>query len=79
VQRFQENKFLLRCHKGAIVFNLRPTENFDKLPGKFTFFQALIVALPRKGLAFTPLSFQNADDANAMNYFHWHQHYLEFS
>jgi len=42
VQRFQENKFLLRRHKGAIVFKLRPTGNFDKLPGKFAFFPALL-------------------------------------
>jgi len=41
VQRFQESKFVLRRHKGAIVFNLRPTGIFDKLPGKFTFFEAL--------------------------------------
>jgi len=39
VQRFQGNKFLLRRHKEAIVFNLRPTGNFDKLSGKFTFFK----------------------------------------
>jgi len=45
VQRFQENKFLLRRHKGAIVFNLRPTGNCDELPGKFTFFQALVMSL----------------------------------
>ena len=28
-----------------IVFNLRPTQNFDKLLGKFTFFQALPVKI----------------------------------
>jgi len=31
----------LRHHKGAIVFNLQPTGNFDKPSGKFTFVQAL--------------------------------------
>jgi len=44
VQRFQENKFVLRRHKGAIVFNLAAHGDFDKLPGKFTFFQALLMS-----------------------------------
>jgi len=38
-------KTLLRRHKAAIVFNLRVTGNFDKLHGKFTFFEALATTL----------------------------------
>jgi len=49
VQHFQENKFLLRRHKGAIVFNLQPMGNFDKLPRIFTFFQALATMI-HKGI-----------------------------
>jgi len=45
VQRFQENKFILRHHKGELIFSLRSTENFNELPGKFTFFQALLDTL----------------------------------
>jgi len=31
----------MQHHKGAIIFNLQPTGNFEKLPRIFTFFQAL--------------------------------------
>jgi len=42
IRKASLNKFLLQHHKRAIVFNLQPTGNFDKLPWKFTFFQALV-------------------------------------
>jgi len=42
--------FLLLHHKGAIAFNLRPTGNFDKLPGKFTFFKPCLL-LPQMVIA----------------------------
>jgi len=38
---FSRKQILLQRHKGAIVFNLQPAENFDKLSRKFTFFQTL--------------------------------------
>jgi len=59
VQCFQENSFLLRCHKGVIVFNLRPMGNFDKLPGKFTFFQALVPTNANLGIVFICKLFQS--------------------
>jgi len=35
----------MRHRKEAIVFNLKPTGDFVKLPGKFTFSPALLVKL----------------------------------
>ena len=68
VQRFQENKFLLWRHKGAIVFNWCPTGNFDKLPGQFPFFEALQMTestpLWQTCIDYSPLEKDFKTDAN---------------
>jgi len=54
VQHFQENKFLLRHDKGAIVLNLQPMGIFNKLPRKFTFSQAMFITLQLQNESFQP-------------------------